>query len=922
MRNGKYILTVFVVLLGIFGCQENKSVEDEDMFQKGLRHFINVEYGEAYKYFGIARTLYHNEGDKELEMQALKNMAISAFWAGETDSCITRLRQGVEIAREIKNAYEEYDFYYNLYSACRIKADMKHAMQLSLKMDSMAINTKDARIRMDKFFRLAQEAAEQQNPQLQEYYLLELERLLEELPDDDRTSAQYLVYGNIRDFYANMQDYDKARKYSRLYINTSMKKENKADFDYMVYDREAILCACQHNRSAAFEALRSMKKGLESFKDVPPIHWMHYYEVKGQVHGLFQEWNEACNAYKKALTAVKGKEPSTWIEYHQIINRLGGALYQTKQYEKSRRCYELYAAFCKAQFGAESFDYAGALWTLANFEGLRNEKAEGCNHYIQSVDIAKELVSSQLRYISIQERNVFWHSLAPMMYSMPAYALKIGEKQSLFTQKCYEALIFSKALLLVSDRSMAMAINKECTKKELELYHEMVNLQNAVKSLAKDHEKNKEQIDQMHQRISSLDKQLTPVISRLGYTDFLNLNYSDIQEMLGENEILLDFTDFVSDEQVHQHVAFVVDNKQKYPKLIKSFTEEEINTLLDRKPLDFLYSTPMADKAVELLWRPFTEEVKGKQTIYYVPSGMMHQIALESLPMQDGSLLGEHYHFVRLSSAREVVRTKIISSASSQKTAILYGDLKYDMDETDMEKEASHYDVDTLFAMNTKGRTRGSGKWGELKITKEEIEAIGQLLNKKSVHVTPMTGVNGTEESFFAMSGHSPHILHIATHGFYYTQEEARDETYLNGYSDAMQLSGLILSGGNTEWTGRPIPQGVMGGVLTANDIATLDLRGTDLVVLSACQTGLGVATPEGIYGLQRAFKKAGVQTIIMSLWNIKDEVARDFMVKFYEELTGPSKWNKQEAFENAKEHIRSSYKDDPYKWAAFVMLD
>lgn len=931
MRSGIYILTVFAVLLGAVGCQVNKPVGDEDMFQKGLRQFGNIEYRDAYHSFSIARTIAHTCGLKEKEMQILKCMAICAFWVGETDTCITRLRQGVEIAREINNTYEEYNFYTELYKACMVKVDMEGVMQMSLKIDSIAEKTTDNRVKTDRLLRLAQEAAAQQNTTLQENYLLEAERLLDKSKGYDRVSMQYSVYWSLRVFYQQQQNFKKARKYSHLYVATSMGKSDKTIIDYMVYGDEANLCAIQKDRHAAFEALDSMRLGMEQFDDAPAIHWMHYYGVKGFVHGMFQEWNAACDAYKKALTAVKGIELSTWIECHQIIYRLGDALYQTKQYEESRRCYELYAAFCEEQFGAKSFDYAGALWKFANFEGLQNEKAEGCNHYIQSVDIVKNLVSSQLRYTSIQERNVFWYSFAPMMYAMAAYALKIGEKQSLFTQKCYEALLFSKALLLESDRSMAMTINKECTKKEQELYYEMVNLQNAVNSLAKDYKKNQEQIDQMHQRISSIDKQLTPVISRLGYTDFLNLNYSDIQKMLGEDEIILDFTDFVSDEQVHQHVAFVVDNRKTYPKLVKSFKEEDINTLLDGKPLDFLYNYPMTEKALKLLWSPIAEEVKGKKTIYYVPSGMMHQIALESLPMKDGTLLGDHYRFVRLSSAREVVKRKNKASIEKQKQATLYGGLQYDMDETTMTKEAARYKVDNLMAMTRGGELRGKVKWGELENTKEEIDVIEQLLNKKKVRVRPLTGVKGTEESFFAMSGKSPQILHIATHGFYYTQDEAKENTYLNGYSDAMLLSGLIMSGGNTEWTGKPIPNGVMGGVLTANDIATLDLRETELVVLSACQTGLGKVTPEGIYGLQRAFKKAGVQTIIMSLWNVNDEAAKDFMIKFYEELTDNSnKWNKREAFEKAKAFVRSKtyisngkpYKGDPYYWAGFVMLD
>jgi CHAT domain-containing protein len=240
-----------------------------------------------------------------------------------------------------------------------------------------------------------------------------------------------------------------------------------------------------------------------------------------------------------------------------------------------------------------------------------------------------------------------------------------------------------------------------------------------------------------------------------------------------------------------------------------------------------------------------------------------------------------------------------------------------------MTNEASHYHVEPLFAQNRGAAVRGNGPFRDLPNAKEEIEKIEKVLKGGKVKVTPLTGSKGTEESFLSLSGKAPSILHVATHGFYYTAEKAKDVNYLKGYNDAMMLSGLIMSGGNLAWTGRKVPEGVLGGVLTANNIACLDLRGTDLLVLSACQTGLGVATPEGLFGLQRAFKKAGVQTMVMSLWSVNDEVAKDFMIKFYEELAR-NNWDKRKAFDDAKANVRNNprYKKDPYYWAAFVMLD
>ena len=150
--------------------------------------------------------------------------------------------------------------------------------------------------------------------------------------------------------------------------------------------------------------------------------------------------------------------------------------------------------------------------------------------------------------------------------------------------------------------------------------------------------------------------------------------------------------------------------------------------------------------------------------------------------------------------------------------------------------------------------------------------------------------------------------------------DDEEEVDYLKGYSDAMALSGLIMSGGNAAWRGAKLPAGVLGGVLTANNIARLDLSNTDMVVLSACQTGQGNATAEGLYGLQRAFKKAGVGTMVMTLWSVNDKVATEFMIKFYESLV-ENNWDKHKAFEQTKSYIRTQH-PDPYHWAAFVMLD
>jgi CHAT domain-containing protein len=134
-----------------------------------------------------------------------------------------------------------------------------------------------------------------------------------------------------------------------------------------------------------------------------------------------------------------------------------------------------------------------------------------------------------------------------------------------------------------------------------------------------------------------------------------------------------------------------------------------------------------------------------------------------------------------------------------------------------------------------------------------------------------------------------------------------------------MTRSGLLFAGANHILSGQPVPDGCDDGILTAKEISTLDLRGLDLLVLSACQTGLGEIKGDGVYGLQRGFKMAGAQTIVMSLWKVDDEATRILMTEFYKNyLSGKTK---RESLLLAQQTLRKTHPEPEY-WASFILLD
>jgi CHAT domain-containing protein len=187
----------------------------------------------------------------------------------------------------------------------------------------------------------------------------------------------------------------------------------------------------------------------------------------------------------------------------------------------------------------------------------------------------------------------------------------------------------------------------------------------------------------------------------------------------------------------------------------------------------------------------------------------------------------------------------------------------------------------------------------------------------------------GTEASFKSLDGKGKRIIHIATHGFYF-DNSIKDIAYIERMSSvskysfddrAMFRSGLLFSGADCAWYGEINTEDIDDGILTSQEISNLDLTGLDMVVLSACDTAQGEVNSEGVFGLQRGFKKAGANSVLMSLWKVDDLATEQFMTSFYYHwIKGKSKID---ALRSAQKHLLSIPRySEPKYWAGFVLLD
>lgn len=887
---------------------------------EGAEYHLSQQYDKALACYQNALKGFQEQRRVTDEISVLKQIATIKGLLYDIVGSEDAYKKALYLAKQYGKPDVQMEILKELWYIRKTIGDVRQAQTYSASMDSLVEATYDLQTKYNYYNQKGNEARGYGQYGIAEQWYLRGKNIAERADAKNISANKHLSYSNLRNLYAAIGRYDDALQYARKAIEEFQAHIPVGDATYnMPYMALADIYRLMGDKENCYRSLDKIFETVSRIVDSKELY--HLYTTKGRCHFAFKDYQSALNDYKKANELLATKYPQTDGDRISLLALIGGVEHQLGNYAESEQYYRKYAEYTKVLYGENCLEHINAQIYLANAEGFAGNVTYGCNDYTAAVLQLKALMKQRIPYMNSTEREGLWNPLSSLFTMMTPYALEAKQTQTAFTKNCYDALVMSKSFLLESERSMYDVIKRMGTPEDMHDYTTLASMKNQVKAWEKDYNANADSILSVSRKASRLENLLMNRCK--GYsegTDFMDVDYDAVKHALGQNEVLIDFTDYISQTQGRKYAAYIINKVQDYPLLKALFAERQIDSLGIVRP-DMYYSEDYSEDVLKLLWEPLKENVSAGATIYYVPSQLLFQISLESLSLPDGSLLGSHYHFVRLSSARELVKMKSKSNSNKANTAVLYGGLQYDLETTAMAEESKKYDLSNLLALRGE-IARGDSVFHNLQGTKEEILKIEDLLKRNKWQVSSYMGKNGTEESFLNMHGKSPKLLHLATHGFYYTPNRAENVDYLKGYTDAMSLSGLVLSGGNAAWLGKQLPKGVLGGILTANDIARLDLSNTDMVVLSACQTGQGKATSEGLYGLQRAFKKAGVGTIVMSLWSVSDKTTSEFMTTFYERLTDKKNaWNKRKAFEKAKEIIRKKY-PDPFHWAAFVMLD
>ena len=593
------------------------------------------------------------------------------------------------------------------------------------------------------------------------------------------------------------------------------------------------------------------------------------YALTGDVYYHLKRYDESEKFYNRGKQIFEEKFSRTHPEYVRIVSKLSRIYYQTRDYKKSKKFIEE---------------------ALANYE-----------LYIKQYFPA----------LSEREKAKYWNTIRSDFEFYNTLAFSQNDEFRDLTGKVYNYQLLTKALLLNSSmkiRERILSSTNDELKKTYNLWLEKKELLTKALSL------NSAQLaDQdinpttLAAEAEALEKLLSEKSEIFGQNlENRKVTFENIQKSLNKNDVAIEiiryrhFDHTFTDSVVYVGVLMKSDLSRpdviRFPKghqMEGRYFTYYRNAMQDLIPDQYSY---------DVFWAPIQNKL-GPQagTIYLSPDGVYNQINLEAIPIpnRDGSYIIDQANIVLVNNTKDIYFNKIRTrTKSSNNSATMVGNPLF----------YTRKDVEQSFP--------------SLPGTEVEISELRTLLTAKGWQASGFTTTEATEEQIKSIN--NPKIFHIATHGFYAPTVERNlademTETDNSLSENPLLKSGLLLKGGGDILSRNDRNYNSDNGILTAYEAMNLNLDNTDLVVLSACETGLGqIASGEGVYGLQRAFLMAGAKTLIMSMFKVDDEATQKLIINFYDKwlTTG----NLRQSFKDAKLDLRREY-PDPLFWGSFMMI-
>lgn len=770
-------------------------------------------------------------------------------------------------------------------------------------------------------------------PEAERLYLQALEIKKEKLGTDD-VSYSVTLY-NLAHLYRILGNNDRAQELieQALFIFQSKLQEDDPLIAMAEFE-EASVYISQGKMLAAEAILYRIKdEQIKSEGESSPQYALTLYNLANLYIRTYNH-KAADSLLAGAIQIVEKKIGKSVPFYSDCLNSYGIVKWVLGDLDEARDLLEEAVFWRKNLFGEKSPIYASTLSNLAGvYKDLEDmDKAEEL--YKESQSLMLEQIDKYFPFMSEAERLNFNRTLKERLDMFNCFAVKRMKEKPQILDDVYNQRLATKAILLKTSRDIRKKVQESGDKELISKFDEWKRMKEELAflySLSKKQLKLMDKnLDSLEEEANAIEKVLSSVIVELkNVNQNIQNDWYKIQQALKQNEaaieiIRVDYFDKGWTDDAFYAALILTKETNEYPEVV---VIPHAN-LLDSMYLFYykrsIMNTIPDNESYKIFWEEIDEKLEGKNFVYLSTDGIYNIININTLKKPDGSHVIDGMNIKYVSGTSDIIKTETMAKRMpSSKQACLIGNPKFSNDSLNELIPNPNLNRDVSIISNNLVMNKNIIPVSSLPGTEIEVYKIDSLFEEKKWKVEYFTGTNANENNLKSLK--SPYILHIATHGFFLGDEILKKHEKVFGVridkamTDPLLRSGLLLAGAGEALNSEDLNYTSDNGIFTAYEALNLNLENTGLVVLSACETGLGeILKGEGVYGLQRAFRIAGAENIIMSLWVVNDKVTQELMTKFYKYWLGGKSIDT--AFREAQLSIRNLY-SDPFYWGAFVLI-
>ncbi|MEC4869093.1 MAG: CHAT domain-containing tetratricopeptide repeat protein, partial [Jaaginema sp. PMC 1078.18] len=743
---------------------------------------------------------------------------------------------------------------------------------------------------------------------------------------------------NLAGLYADMGNYSEAEP---------LLQRSLAIFEQALGSDHPLVATSFNNLATLYRSLGKYEEAEHLYQRSLAIYEQalgrDHPSVAGSLNNLallyadMGKYEEAEPLYQRSLAIREQALGSDHPDVAQSLNNLALLYSNMGKYEEAEPLYQRSLAIREQTLGSDHPSVATSLNNLAALYQAMGNMASATDYLSRGLSIQENNLSLIFTTGSEAQKQAYMNTLSSATHSVISLHLQDAPDNPEAAQLALTTLLRRKGRILDALTENIQLIRENLTPENQQLLDELTNTRTQLANLIYNKPENlsgeayKTQVANLKAQANQLEAEL----SRRS-AEFRTINQpvtiAAIQQQIPADAALVELTLYYPyDAQAEpgqrwgnpRYAAYILHatGEPQWVDLGEAAPIDEAAKDLQKSLASPGNLTTLQDNARQLdalLMQPIRAKLSNKTHILLSPDSQLNLIPFAALIDENNQYLVENYQITYLTTGRDLLRLQ--NQQEPRQASVIVANPDYD------EPGVNNSEIAFNRGSNQRSNDMDSIRFGALPGTAREAAAIQPLLPNATV----LTQLEATEQAIKQVE--APRILHIATHGFFLNVDlvapsanpfenrgvlgvslESEARTPANQENPLLR-SGLALAGVHSRSSGA-----AEDGVLTALEVAGLNLRGTQLVVLSACETGVGdVANGEGVYGLRRALAIAGAESQLISLWKVSDNGTQSLMVDYYQRLIDG------EGRSAALREVQLAMLNDatyqhPYFWAAFI---